>query len=70
MILYTIGCPKCMVLEKKLDKKGIKYNKVESMSEILDTGIQSAPTLELDNGERLTFEKAIKWVNDYEGDTQ
>ena len=26
--LYTTGCPQCLILEKKLDLKGIPYEKV------------------------------------------
>jgi hypothetical protein len=30
---------------------------------MLEKGIKAAPMLELDDGERLDFNNAIKWVN-------
>ena len=29
MILYTTGCPKCRILEKKLSDKGIGFEKCD-----------------------------------------
>jgi len=63
VILYSTRCPKCKVLEKKLNDKGVKYTENTDIEYMLSLGIQSAPMLEVD-GERMNFNEAIKWVNE------
>ena len=62
IILYTTGCPKCSVLEKKLDMKGVVYSKVDSVDEIRKAGVKSVPTLCAD-GVMMPFADAIRYVN-------
>lgn len=63
--LYTINCPKCLVLEKKLDKAQIEYNKITDREKIVEisnqTGLKSAPILEVD-GKFMKFENAVDWL--------
>lgn len=61
IILYTIGCPNCKMLEKRLDAKNIKYTTVTDIDTMQAKGIKSAPQLEV-NGEIMNFGKAIQWV--------
>lgn len=63
MTLYTIGCPKCNILEKKLQAKDIAFEIVSDKKKIQEKGITSLPVLELDTGEQLAFGDAVKWVN-------
>lgn len=65
IILYTIHCPQCNVLEKKLQQKGIQFEVVEDREYILSLGIKSAPVLEV-NGERMSFTKAMAWLKNTE----
>lgn len=65
MILYTIGCPQCNVLEQKLDKAGISYEKCTDKEVMRAKHMVSAPMLELDDGTTLDFSKAVKWVNEH-----
>lgn len=60
---YTTGCPKCRVLKDKLDFKGIQYETVQDVNEMIAKGMKSAPALEID-GELLDFPSAIKWLNE------
>lgn len=60
--LYTINCPKCKILETKLDQKNIKYEKITDMDTMKNLGIQTAPMLEVDNN-LLTFADAVKYIN-------
>lgn len=60
--LYTIDCPKCKVLEKKLREKDIPFEINKDVDVMLSKGIQSTPVLEV-NGSLLFFSDAIKWVN-------
>lgn len=63
MVLYTIGCPKCNILESKLKVKGIAFEVVNDKKIMQEKGITTLPVLELDGGEKLTFGDAVKWVN-------
>lgn len=60
--MYTIECPKCMVLEKKLIAKGIEFTKVMDTKVFEELGIDLFPMLEV-NGELLDFSNAIKYIN-------
>lgn len=59
--LYTIHCPACNVLKKKLDSKGIEYKEVTDKQVMLDKGFTSMPMLEVD-GQVLDFNGAIRWI--------
>lgn len=60
--LYSTGCPKCKVLKKKLDEKGIKYTVNLSVEEMMAIGITQVPVLCVD-GKLLQFKQAVDWVN-------
>lgn len=61
IILYTIHCPACNVLKKKLDSKGIEYEEITDKQVMLDKGFTSMPMLEID-GQVLDFNGAIRWI--------
>lgn len=63
IILYSTNCPKCNVLEKKLQNKNIDFEICNDVDLMLSKGIQQAPYLEVDN-ELMDFSKAVKWVNE------
>lgn len=65
--LYTTHCPRCIVLEKKLNMKGIKYTTVEDITELEKLGIQSVPMLSVDGGDLMDFTTANKWINSQGG---
>lgn len=52
-----------MVLEKKLEKKGIEYTVVEDVETINSTGYASVPLLEVE-GKVMEFVEANSWVNE------
>lgn len=60
--LYSTGCPKCKVLKKKLDEKGIKYTVNLSVEEMMAIGITQVPVLCV-AGKLLQFKQAVDWVN-------
>lgn len=64
IILYTIDCPKCLILEKKLEAKNIEYLKVSDIDIINAKGFgdSSFPILEVD-GFVMNYKTAIQWVN-------
>lgn len=61
--LFSTGCPKCQILEKKLAQKGIEYNEVNDIQQMLDMGLKSVPWFEVD-GQMMDFNQANKWVNE------
>ena len=63
VVLYTIGCPLCLVLEKKLDAEGVTYEKFEDKDKMIEMGMSTMPVLEVD-GVRMNYAKAIKWINE------
>lgn len=60
MILYTTGCPKCIMLERTLTKKGVKYTVESDISVMAKLGFTSVPILMLEDGTMLTYEKAMQ----------
>ena len=64
MVLYSTGCPRCKVLKMKMEKKGLNFEVSTDIQNLIDKGFQTAPALELDDGEILTFEQAVKYVNE------
>lgn len=63
--LYSTHCPKCNVLEKKLNIKKLKYTLVEDEDLMVEKGFLSAPMLEVD-GKVMTFKDAIDWLENLE----
>lgn len=62
VILYSTGCPRCHVLERKLDDAGIDYTVCTDTTEIEKRGFMSVPVLQV--GEKfLDFGRAILWAN-------
>ena len=61
--LYSTNCPKCKVLETKLKQKNIDYEVCTDIERMKSLKIMSAPILEMDDGNRLNFADAVKWVN-------
>lgn len=61
VILYSTNCPKCKVLEKKLESSGINYSIVTDVDVMAQKGFQSAPMLEVDD-KIYEFSEAVKWL--------
>ena len=59
--LFTIGCPRCKILEAMLDNAGITYAHCPDKDLMIDIGIDTVPVLSVD-GKRMQFEEAKKWI--------
>lgn len=59
--LYTTGCPRCKVLESKLNEAGIKYGVVNDPDKIIEMGFNTAPVMTVD-GTIYQFKDAIEWI--------
>lgn len=62
IVLYSTGCPKCSILEKKLRQKNIDYIEVNDVEQMLTIGIKTVPWLKVDE-KMLDFNDANEWVN-------
>lgn len=64
IVLYTIDCPNCLVLEKKLNDKTIEFLKVSDKDTIIAKGLGDStfPILDVD-GEAMNYKSAIQWIN-------
>lgn len=65
---YSTNCPRCHILQKKLNEKNINYEIHTDIQEMIKLGLVNAPALKLENGEILDFGEAIKWVGGYNAD--
>lgn len=63
IVLYTTFCPKCKILETKLNSNNIEYEEVTDTELMISKGFMSVPVLEVD-GEIMDFSKANKWINE------
>lgn len=64
VVLYTIDCPNCLVLEKKLNAKNVEFLKVSDQKTIIAKGYwdRTFPILEV--GETpMDYKTAIQWIN-------
>lgn len=68
IILYSTHCPKCKVLEAKLNSKDIAYTECTDIDKMQSMGIMSVPVLGVD-GKLLLFKEATDWVNAYGGES-
>ena len=57
IVLYSTHCPRCAVLEKKLEAKGIKFEVETSVDDMLALGITQVPMLRVDD-KLLNFSEA------------
>lgn len=62
--LYTTGCPRCKVLETKLNQAGMKFGVVNDPKKIMEMGFVTAPVMTVD-GKPFGFKEAINYLNDY-----
>ena len=65
--LYTTHCPRCNVLEKKLNQKNIEFELIDNfdIQDMVNKGFKTAPILEVD-GKYMMYVEAIEWVNGIE----
>lgn len=66
VVLYTTHCPRCKILEKKLQQKGILYAENDNVDEMIAMGFKTAPLLGVDGAKPMDFGEAIKWIKEQE----
>lgn len=65
IILYSTNCPRCKVIEKKLQLKNIDFIVDTDVSKMMAKGFRQAPILEIDEN-FLDFAEANQWINKQE----
>ena len=61
IILYSTGCPQCIVLKEKLKAANVDYVEVSDKEVILAKGITKVPVLEVD-GIQMELSAANEWI--------
>ncbi len=62
--LLTTHCPRCTVLQKKLDAKNINYIEITDVEEIQSYGVDAVPALIVDKV-IMDFPAAVQWINNW-----
>lgn len=62
IVLFSTHCPKCCVLEKKLQQKNIVYEEVNDVEIMKEKGYLTVPVLEVD-GTSMNFKEAFNYVD-------
>lgn len=65
IVLFSTNCPKCKILESKLQKKKISYIKNMSVETMKYLGFDAVPILKV-RDQYFDFGEAIKWINQQE----
>ena len=66
VVLYSTNCPKCIMLEKKMNMKGVDFIVNSDIDLMEEKGFTEIPVVEVD-GKFLKFKEAVDWVNSLEG---
>ena len=60
--LYTTHCPKCKILEERLNEKKVKYDVIDNIEELQKMNFKSVPNLEID-GKIYNYLDSIRYLN-------
>lgn len=67
IILYSLHCPKCKVLELKLQKAGIEFTIIDNEDTVVEVGkanhILDVPILQVGDN-FYNFTNAVKYINE------
>lgn len=61
-VLYSTGCPKCVILKTKLKENGIDFEENGDIETMKNLGIDQVPVLYVGD-QRMEFKEAVQWVN-------
>ena len=64
ILVYTTHCPKCKILEKALESKGIHYTINEDVDEMIRLGIATVPQMVVEDESRMDFKTAMMWIKE------
>ena len=61
VVFYTIGCPQCLLVERKLKEKHIQYEEKNDIEEMISLGFEHAPILVVD-GKSMGVKESLSWI--------
>ena len=61
VVFYTIDCPQCLLVERKLKEKCIPYEEKNDIEEMISLGFEHAPILVVD-GKRMGVKESLNWI--------
>ena len=61
--VFTIHCPACNVLEKKLQKAGIDYTIIDNPEDM--PNVKQFPMMSVNCGPLMTLKEANQWIKEY-----
>lgn len=64
LTVYSTGCPKCKIIETKLNNNNIRYNVVSDIEVIKSKGYFSVPMVEY-KGKVYNFSEANNLINNW-----
>ena len=72
IILYSTGCPKCNILERRLTNDKIEFSITDNVDKLIDMGFQNAPVLQIGDNfiDYTNAMKLLKVYEDVEGATK
>lgn len=66
VILYSTGCPQCMVAAQTMNRKNVEYKEINDKEEVFkvanEFGISSVPFATID-GQLYKFPELMKFLN-------
>ena len=65
--LFSTNCPKCRVLEQKLNQKNIAFDISDDIQKVIDQGFMSAPVLKIGD-DYMDFTTAIAWLKEQDSE--
>lgn len=63
--LFSTNCPQCKGIERMLKSKGIEFELITDLDQVLATGKTSAPILQVDGGDYLVGKDIHVWINNF-----
>ena len=64
-ILYSTNCPKCKILEKKMEDVKINFVVSNDVDKMMELGFMSAPVLYSKKEDKyMAFATAVKYINE------
>lgn len=63
--LYSTGCPKCNLLERRLTNDKIEFTVSNNIDKLIEMGFQTAPVLQI-NDQFVEYGEAMKMLKAYE----
>lgn len=66
VVLYSTDCPRCKVLKKKLNNKGIIYEEINDVEVMKSKGFMTVPILDVEGLDLMDFTEAVEWINNQE----